>query len=142
MPIKVIDYGTAQYEEMVNLRMDVLRRPLGMTFAEADLEKEKNDILLGAYDDDTLIACCILTRLDPQTCQLRQMAVLQKMQRTGIGAALLVFAENLARDSGYKKMVMHARKTATGFYEKLGYQEQGEEFSEVNLPHIEMSKLI
>lgn len=142
MPIKLIDYGTQQYQEMVNLRMDILRRPLGMQFSEEDLAREKNDILLGAYDEDELVACCILTAIDPLTCQLRQMAVHQKMQRNGIGAALMVFAENVARDAGYRKMIMHARKTAIGFYEKLGYQTQGEEFTEVNLPHMEMYKLI
>ncbi len=140
MPIKLIDYGTQQYQEMVNLRMDILRRPLGMQFSEEDLAKEKNDILLGAYDEDEIVACCILTAIDPLTCQLRQMAVHQKMQRNGIGAALMVFAENVARDTGYRKMIMHARKTAIGFYEKLGYQTQGEEFTEVNLPHMEMYK--
>jgi predicted GNAT family N-acyltransferase len=142
MPIKVIDYGSKQYQEMVNLRMDILRRPLGMQFSEEDLAKEKNDILLGAYDEDELVACCILTAIAPLTCQLRQMAVHQKMQRNGIGAALMIFAENVARDAGYRKMIMHARKTAIGFYEKLGYQTQGEEFTEVNLPHMELYKSI
>jgi N-acetylglutamate synthase-like GNAT family acetyltransferase len=142
MPIKVIDYGSKQYQEMVNLRMDILRRPLGMQFSEEDLAKEKNDFLLGVYDEDELVACCILTAIAPLTCQLRQMAVHQKMQRNGIGAALMIFAENVARDAGYRKMIMHARKTAIGFYEKLGYQTQGEEFTEVNLPHMELYKSI
>jgi predicted GNAT family N-acyltransferase len=35
---------------------------------------------------------------------------------------------------------MHARKTATGFYEKLGYVISGGEFEEVTLPHVVMEK--
>jgi predicted GNAT family N-acyltransferase len=52
------------------------------------------------------------------------------------------FAENLARDRGMKKLVMHARKTAVGFYEKLGYKVTGEEFEEVTIPHYEMEKVL
>jgi predicted GNAT family N-acyltransferase len=68
------------------------------------------------------------------------MAVDQKMQRNGVGAAIMFFAENLAKDSGGSEMMMHARKTAVGFYEKLGYAVVGEEFSEVGIPHLEMRK--
>jgi predicted GNAT family N-acyltransferase len=50
------------------------------------------------------------------------------------------FAENLARDKGYNKMIMHARDTAIGFYEKFGYKINGSPFNEVNLPHHVMEK--
>jgi predicted GNAT family N-acyltransferase len=50
------------------------------------------------------------------------------------------FAENIARDRGFKRLNMHARKTAQGFYEKLGYHLEGPEFEEVTIPHIEMVK--
>jgi predicted GNAT family N-acyltransferase len=35
---------------------------------------------------------------------------------------------------------MHARKTALGFYEKLGYRVAGDEFIEVTIPHYVMEK--
>jgi predicted GNAT family N-acyltransferase len=35
---------------------------------------------------------------------------------------------------------MHARKTAMGFYEKLGYEKIGDEFTEVTIPHYKMEK--
>lgn len=140
MPLKIIDHGSEQYKEMVALRMDILRKPLGLSFTEEELEREKNDILIGAFEDDRLLACCILTGESPESCRLRQMAVHQKMQRNGIGGAMLHFAENVARDAGYKVLSMHARKSATGFYEKLGYQIDGDEFMEVTIPHYEMKK--
>jgi predicted GNAT family N-acyltransferase len=37
-------------------------------------------------------------------------------------------------------MVMHARKSALGFYEKLGYTPEGDEFEEVTIPHYLMRK--
>jgi ribosomal protein S18 acetylase RimI-like enzyme len=68
------------------------------------------------------------------------MAVTSGLQGKGIGRVLMQFAENIARDRGYKKMVMHARKTAMGFYEKLGYRKTGNEFMEVTIPHYIMEK--
>jgi N-acetylglutamate synthase-like GNAT family acetyltransferase len=142
MAISIIDYGSKEYQKMVDLRLEVLRKPLGLTFTQADLEPEKNDILIGAFDDEDLMACCILTKTSADTCKLRQMAVHHKKQKTGIGAAMLSYAEHVARDAGFKKIVMNARKTATGFYEKLGYEISGNEFIEVTLPHFYMQKNI
>jgi predicted GNAT family N-acyltransferase len=142
MALRFIDYGSPEYQEMIALRMEILRKPLGLSFNEEDLAKEKDDILLGAFEDDQLVACCILTRVSEETCKLRQMAVHEKMQRNGIGAALMHFAENVARDAGFKSMIMNARKTAQGFYEKLGYKADGNEFIEVTIPHYEMRKNI
>jgi len=140
MPIKIIDHGSAQYQQMIDLRMEILRKPLGLHLEADDLEKEKEDILIGAFEDDDMVACCVLTKLSPELCKLRQMAVHQRMQRNGVGHAIMQFAENVARDAGFKTMTMHARKTAELFYEKIGYAPHGDEFIEVTLPHIEMRK--
>ncbi len=125
---------------MVKLRMDILRQPLGLSFTDEELAREKEDILIGAFDDDDLLACCLLTRADNNSVRLRQMAVQNNLQGKGIGASMMNFAETEARDKGFKKMVMHARKTALGFYEKLGYSVVGDEFTEVTIPHFVMEK--
>jgi len=140
MALKQIDHGTKEYQQMVKLRMDILRQPLGLSFTDEELAREKEDILIGAFDDDDLLACCLLTRADNNSVRLRQMAVQNNLQGKGIGASMMNFAETLARDKGFKKMVMHARKTALGFYEKLGYSVVGDEFTEVTIPHFVMEK--
>jgi N-acetylglutamate synthase-like GNAT family acetyltransferase len=142
MALRIIDHGTKEYQQMVNLRMEILRKPLGLSFDAAELEKEKEDVLMGAFEDEKLLGCCLLTRMDQHTMRLRQMAVPNSMQGKGIGRALMIFAENIARDLGYKKLCMHARKTALGFYEKLGYSTSGEEFIEVTIPHYIMEKAL
>ena len=136
----MIDYGTQEYDQMIQLRMEMLRKPLGLTFSKEDLEKEKDDVLIGAFEDDKLLGCCLLTKIDDKTIRLRQMAVPNNLQGKGVGRALMVFAENISHDLGYKKLIMHARKTALGFYEKLGYNISGDEFTEVTIPHFIMEK--
>lgn len=140
MPLKIIDHGSTEYEQMVALRLQMLRKPLGLTFTREELDAEKNDVLIGVFEDDKLEACCMLSETDPKTVRLRQMAVASVLQGKGIGRALMTFAENIARDRGYRRLTMHARKTAVGFYEKNGYKICGDEFVEVTIPHYEMEK--
>jgi N-acetylglutamate synthase-like GNAT family acetyltransferase len=140
MPIKQIDYGTKEYDQMVKLRYEVLRKPLKLNFNTDELEKEKNDILIGAFEEDKILGCCFLTKQDDHCVRLRQMAVANNLQGKGIGASMMNYAENIARDAGFKKIIMHARKTAIGFYEKLGYSVTGKEFTEVSIPHFVMEK--
>jgi len=140
MALKIIDHGTYEYQQMIQMRNDILRKPLGLAFSTDELEKEKDEILIGAFEEEKMLGCCMLVREDANNCRLRQMAVLNNLQGKGIGRALMNFAENIARDMGYKKIIMHARKTAVGFYEKLGYNAIGEEFLEVTLPHFVMEK--
>lgn len=142
MALKIIDHGSREYQQMVQLRNDILRRPLGLNFTPEELEKEKEEILIGAFEDEKMLGCCMLIKQDPATVRLRQMAVLNNLQGKGIGRALMQFAENIARDRGFHKITMHARKTAVGFYEKLGYRVCGVEFEEVTIPHYVMEKLL
>jgi len=140
MALKIIDHGTKEYQQMVKLRDDMLRRPLGLTFTSEELDEEKDNMLIGAFEDDSLLGCCMLVEERPGTVRLRQMAVLNDLQGKGIGRALMQFAENLARDHGYKTLTMHARKNAIGFYEKMGYKIKSNEFEEVTIPHYVMEK--
>jgi N-acetylglutamate synthase-like GNAT family acetyltransferase len=140
MALKQIDHGSKEYQQMVNLRMEILRKPLGLGFTKEELEQEKDDILIAAFEEDKMLACCILTKNDDKCIRLRQMAVQNNLQGKGIGASMMIFAETLARDKGFKRLAMHARKTALGFYEKLGYKVTGDEFTEVTIPHYVMEK--
>lgn len=139
MALKILDHDSSEYHQMVSLRDDILRKPLGLTFSKEELEKEKDHLLIAAYEDEQILGCCMLVE-EGKTVRLRQMAVLNDLQGKGIGRALMDFAENLSRDRGYKKITMHARKDALGFYQKLGYIVEGNEFLELNIPHYKMEK--
>jgi GNAT superfamily N-acetyltransferase len=140
MALKIIDHETKEYRQMVKLREDILRKPLGLGFTPQELEEEKDNMLIAAFEDDVILGCCMLVEERPGTVRLRQMAVLNDLQGKGIGRALMNFAENLARDSGYSILCMHARKNAIGFYEKMGYRIASDEFLEITIPHFVMEK--
>lgn len=140
MGLKQIDHGSKEYRHMVELRMQILRKPLGLTFTKEELDNERNDILIASFDEDKMLGCCILTKIDINSIRLRQMAVQKNLQGRGIGESIISFAETVARDKGYKILTMHARDTAIGFYEKFGYTIKGEQFEEVKTKHHIMEK--
>src|SRR5690349_24443523 len=109
MALKIIDYGSVEYQQMIKLRDMVLRKPLGLSFTPEEMEKEKENMLIGAFEDERMLGCCMLVEEQPYIVRLRQMAVLNDLQGKGIGRALMNFAENIARDRGYKIIRMHAR---------------------------------
>lgn len=125
---------------MVDLRTEVLRKPLGLSFSSEQLEAEREDVLVAGMEADQVVACCILTPHEEGILQLRQMAVSSQVQSKGRGRAIVEFAENWARGNGYHTLMMHARDVAIGFYEKCGYSLVGEGFTEVGIAHHLMEK--
>ncbi|RPD40091.1 GNAT family N-acetyltransferase [Chitinophaga barathri] len=140
LTIRTIEYGSCDYHDMVELRDKILRRPLGLTFSPEYLQQEITDVLIGGFEETKIVGCCILSPVDEQTVQLRQMAVDNTLQKTGAGSRILAFAEEQARAGGFSELMMHARREAVPFYVKNGYEVRGEEFTEVNIPHYEMFK--
>ena len=144
LDFRIIEYGSCDYHDMVALRDEVLRKPLGLTFSTEYLQQEINDILVGGFQQEgekqLLAGCCILTPVSENTVQLRQMAVSPALQGKGIGREIILFAETTAVNNGFGILTMHARKEATDFYRKQGYEICGEEFTEVGIPHYEMRK--
>ncbi len=142
MILTTINYRSSEYESMCRLRDEVLRRPIGLRLTEEEQANDSGDILIGCMKNDEAIACCILKIIDTNTVKLRQMAVRNDCQGQGFGKKVLDFAETWSRNKGYTRIIMHARKTALGFYQKSGYITQGAEFTEVGIPHFEMIKML
>ncbi|GAB3365015.1 GNAT family N-acetyltransferase [Arachidicoccus ginsenosidivorans] len=140
MAIQIIDFGSEPYMQMLQLRHQILRKPLGMELSKRDTVEDETDILIGCFENDKIMGCCMLKKMDKQTVRLRQMAVHSGLQGKGVGRALVGFAENIALDFGYTRMMLHARNSAVGFYQKLGFQIFGAPFTEISLPHRLMEK--
>lgn len=140
--IRLIEYKSSEYREMLFLRELLLRTPLGLAFSERDLQKEISDLLIGCFlpEEALMIGCCVLTPVDESIVQLRQMAIVKDYQRQGVGRQLVEFAEKEALLSGFSLIMMHAREKAVPFYEKLGYKKEGSPFIEVTIPHLKMIK--
>ena len=60
MALKIIDYGSKEYQQMVKLRDDILRKPLGLGLSDEELEIEKTNMFIGAFEEDDMLGCCML----------------------------------------------------------------------------------
>jgi GNAT superfamily N-acetyltransferase len=74
--------------------------------------------------------------------RMRQVAVAFEHQRRGVGSELVAFSERVAREAGFRQMVLHARETAVPFYERCGYDKHGDAFLVVTVTHFAMSKAL
>jgi predicted GNAT family N-acyltransferase len=132
-----------QYEAEKDLRNRALRLPLGLTLSDKDISGEEKQTHLVAIDDaGTVVACVLLVLPGDGSAHIRQMAVDESRRGQGVGAGLIAHAEQTARGLGIRRMTMHARVYARGFYERLGYRAVGDIFTEVTIPHIEMEKAL
>lgn len=140
MEIRTFEFGSATYKSALELRDEILRKPLGMSIFKDNLEGDRADFHIGAFQNNQLMGCLILHPMDNGEIKMRQVAVQSRLQSAGIGKAMVQFAESFAIEKNHVQMVLHARKVVVGFYQKLGYSTEGEEFTEVGIPHFRMSK--
>ena len=141
MYCSIIEFGTPQYGELVSLRDLVLRKPLGLEFSIDDLSSEYDSIHLGCYSDQReLLACLVLKPISDKEVKMRQVAVFPNMQKQGIGTFLVESSELISKSKGYSKLVLNARLEAVPFYERHGYNVEGDLYQEVGIDHLKMWK--
>ena len=74
----------------------------------------------------------------PKTAKVGRMAVKRVLRGSSIGADLLRVLMVCAQRRGNQEVVLHAQRSAQGFYARAGFLVRGEPFEEVSIPHIEM----
>ena len=135
-----IEYGSAYYRQALRLRETVLRMPLGLPLSKEDLRGEDRQLHFGLFSDDRIIACVIAVPVSATEAKIRQNAVESAYQGRGLASTMMRQLEGNLAARGFRFLSLHARTGAIGFYEKLGYQTEGEEFVEVTIPHRKMVK--
>lgn len=141
--IKQVNVDDADYQQVYDLREEVLRKPIGLSLKDENLSNDRLDIILAAFDGQKVIGCVMLQPTEKADVRkLRQMAVALECQGKKIGQQLVLAAEALLKKQDVNKIILHARQTAIGFYEKLGYKITSGIFTEVNIPHVFMEKMI
>ncbi len=140
--IRKIKYNSPEYRQVLKLRNNILRKPLGLNLFDEDLSLDKNQLIYGIFIENKIIACLQAVPLKDNTYKFRQMAVETKYQKMGFGRQLMEFVENELKKIDTEQIVLHARKTAVLFYQKLGYEIVSNEFIEVGILHNKMRKNI
>lgn len=111
-----------EWEEYYDLRYRILREPWRQPRGSEKNEGDATGMHFGLYDSNQLLGILRLDSMEIGISQIRFMAVETSNQGKGIGENLMLFAEEISKNRGDKKIILHAREVALGFYNKLGYQ--------------------
>lgn len=142
MTFRRIEFGSADFEMECELRDRVLRAPLGMSLRDEDLAAEEKQVHFGLFDEKgvELRACVIVVPLSATSVKIRQMAVSESHQNQGCGRLIMACVDEYLAETRHSHASLHARASAVGFYEKLGFTRIGDEFIEIGLRHFMMEK--
>ncbi|MCP4847022.1 MAG: GNAT family N-acetyltransferase [Verrucomicrobiaceae bacterium] len=71
-----------------------------------------------------------------------RIAVLGGWRGQGVGMAIMRELLRQAQHAGIWKTYLHSQSSAAGFYLRFGYQPEGDEFLEANIPHMKMIRVV
>lgn len=74
----------------------------------------------------------------PGVARIGRMAVKKSMRGSDLGARVLQALMAAARARGDHSVLLHAQRSAEGFYKRAGFAPQGQVFEEAGIAHIEM----
>jgi YbgC/YbaW family acyl-CoA thioester hydrolase len=109
--------------------------PLEMEWDEAD----RTAVHVVAYNGlGQPIGTGRLLQHAPGSAKIGRMAVNRVLRGSSLGRELLNALVAQAEQRGDSEVLLHAQRSAEGFYARLGFAPRGEPFEEVEIPHIEM----
>ncbi|MFD0764007.1 GNAT family N-acetyltransferase [Mucilaginibacter lutimaris] len=119
------------------LRKEVLypNKPLNSMM----MEEDEHGYHFGAFEDNKLVGVVSLFK-HQDDWQFRKLAVITDGQGKGIGTQIIAYITGFVEREHGTKLWCHARLSATGFYDKLGYSKVGNEFQKNGINYIRMEK--
>jgi predicted GNAT family N-acyltransferase len=131
------DIATCQH-----LRRVVFIEEQGVSEADEVDGLDDSAIHLLALDGDVPVGTARLL-VKGAVGKIGRVCVLPAARGTGLGAKLILAAlEELRRQPGVSEAYLGAQSHATGFYEKLGFVVEGEEFLDAGIPHRHMRRAL
>lgn len=118
MQFSIIPYGTPAYAEILALREEILRKPLGIGFTAEEIAAEKDWVHMAAYLDGTLCGTAAVVFENNNLAKVCRVAVRADRQGKGTGTKLMHYVESYAAQQGIREIYVHARDMAVPFYLK------------------------
>lgn len=146
VPVRIesLYHDDPRFEHLLDFIYDVLYRPLGIDEHGPWRHIEGGAVHFVAIDgSDRIVGCARMAPIDEtHVRQVRTVAVGFDQQGTGLGRRLMERLEKAAVDEGARELVLNARIPALGFYERLGFVVESDEFINPpsGLPHRRMRK--
>jgi predicted GNAT family N-acyltransferase len=131
----------SELETAVAIRLRVFVEEQGVPEAiELDGDDERARHFLAIHSGKAVGTARVVMRRG--SAKIGRMAVLKSHRRKGVGKRLLKRAVQMARQSGAKKVYLHAQVAVIGFYETLNFRSVGPVFDEAGIPHRRMERTL
>lgn len=142
-----INYKDTKFNEIAELRYDILFKPYGKIQKYVYDELDSNSFHLGVLFNGKVIAYSRLTlvNLEKKIGKISNVAVSPQYNSMGIGHNMLKKHIEKAIEEEMKSIFLHARIDTIDFYRKSGFEPEGDSFisDQSGLPLQKMSlKLI
>jgi YbgC/YbaW family acyl-CoA thioester hydrolase len=112
------------------------RIPLALEWDEED-DKALHAVAFNRLDMP--VATGRLLQHAPGVARIGRMAVSRVLRGTWLGREILLALVQAARERGDREVMLHAQRSAEGFYQRLGFVPRGKPFTEAGIAHIEMA---
>ncbi|KAF8514813.1 acyl-CoA N-acyltransferase [Hysterangium stoloniferum] len=130
------------YDQCIQVRIDVFVHEQKFRLEDEidDIDPIATHILLRLIPSKTPIGTLrVYKQAGASYYKLGRLAVLKEYRKFRLGAELVQAAHRyVAGQSGPAEIVVHSQLYVKGFYARLGYLPEGEEFDEDGAPHQKM----
>lgn len=115
--------------------------PEDLEIDEWDTHPDTTHVLL-ADEQGTAVATARFRPYGNGIAKIERVAVLAAQRKGGAGRLIMEAIEKEAVTAGYCKLKLGAQLQVRKFYERLGFQPQGDEYVDAGIAHIDMVKVI
>lgn len=123
------------------LRDEIFVTEQKITLPELDDEDLKAVQVFALNEKQTdALATCRIFQNEAGEWILGRVAVSKTLRGQGVGFKMIEAVHAYLKKLGVSQISCHAQMPVKSFYEKLGYQAQGEVFDEGGIEHIQMNK--
>ena len=111
-------------------------------------DKHAIHVLVRNRDNNELLGCARVLHISDSAltwhsqAKITRMAILKPYRGQGLGRQLLSFANEHTRQLGVTRVLLDAQIQALAFYQKAGFEIQGERFMDAGIEHIKMTKTL
>jgi predicted GNAT family N-acyltransferase len=141
LEIKQTDQLDTIYQDARTIRHHVFVEEQGIDESDEFDGTDSDAIHFVAYVDGTPVATA-RTTVTEAGIHIQRVATEKAYRNQGYAKQLLAYllASPMFQDA--PMFYLGAQKTAIGFYQRLGFEQYGEPFTEVGIPHVNMRKVV
>lgn len=139
LTIKLADYSEER-ASIQSIRQAVFQEEQGVDRALDFDGLDETAEQMVAYLDEQPVGTARMRYLNEKTVKIERLAVLPIARGQGIGKKITEKALEVAIQNNISEVVIHAQDYVKVLYQKLGFVEEGERFTEGGIVHIKMKK--